>query len=500
MRLRILVRQWHVRTRNLVHYGLAVARGVCLAHASGWKNGKDPMSLLLNLIYLSAMVLLSPWLVWRVVVQKKNRHGFGQKFFGRVPQRVGDGQCLWFHAVSVGEVKLLKPVIDGILARSPETEIVVSSTTQTGRTLAAELYPDQLTFYSPADFSWALKRAFNRIRPTAIVLAELELWPNLIHLATAREIKVCVLNGRLSEKSSRGYSKFSFLCRPMFEKLAWVGAQSESYAARFIHNGCGPDRVTVTGSVKFDGVETDRANEQTLRLRAVARQAGIGKKSFTFLAGSTQAEEDLLVATAWKTAAATSDQLRLILVPRHPARVGKLTESLDAIDVPWILRSSIDDGAISASKSVSNSGGSTLPPVLIVDVIGELCGWWGVADSGFVGGSMGSRGGQSMIEPAGLGVPVCFGPNTANFSDTVEQLIENEAAEVVHDGKQLLAFMQWSLRTPHLASAMGQRAQQVVRRNQGAAQRTVDKLVDMAGIETKRRESTDGNYSNQKVA
>ena len=113
---------------------------------------------------------------------------------------------------------------------------------------------------------------------------------------------------------------------------------------------------------------------------------------------------------------------------------------------------------------------------------------------------MGSRGGQSMIEPAGLGVPVCFGPNTANFSDTVEQLIENEAAEVVHDGKQLLAFMQWSLRTPHLASAMGQRAQQVVRRNQGAAQRTVDKLVDMAGIETKRRESTDGNYSNQKVA
>ena len=110
------------------------------------------MSLLLNLIYLSAMVLLSPWLVWRVVVQKKNRHGFGQKFFGQVPQRVGDRQCLWFHAVSVGEVKLLQPVIDGILTRSPETEIVISSTTQTGRTLAAELYPEHLTFYSPADF------------------------------------------------------------------------------------------------------------------------------------------------------------------------------------------------------------------------------------------------------------------------------------------------------------------------------------------------------------
>ena len=212
------------------------------------------MSLLLNLIYLFAMVLLSPWLAWRVVIQKKNRQGSGQKFFGWVPERSGNRECLWFHAVSVGEVKLLKPVIDAIIARAPETEIVVSSTTQTGRTLAAELYPDHTTFYTPADFSWALRRAFKQIRPTAIVLAELELWPNLIHMATARAIKVCVLNGRLSEKSSRGYSRFSFLCRPMFEKLAWVGAQSESYATRFVQNGCDPKRVSVTGSVKFDGV------------------------------------------------------------------------------------------------------------------------------------------------------------------------------------------------------------------------------------------------------
>ena len=183
-----------------------------------------------------------------------------------------------------------------------------------------------------------------------------------------------------------------------------------------------------------------------------------------------------MVATAWKTAAATNDQLRLILVPRHPGRVGKLTESLDAIDVPWILRSSINDDTISTSKPASNRG-NTLSPILIVDVIGELSGWWGVADSGFVGGSMGSRGGQSMIEPAGFGVPVSFGPNTSNFSDTVDQLIENEAAEVVHDGKQLLAFMQWCFRTPHLATAMGQRAQAVVQRNKGAATRTINELT-----------------------
>jgi len=376
------------------------------------------------------------------------------RLWAKVSGRHGDRSCIWFHAVSVGEVKLLKPVIDGVLARSPETEIVVSSTTQTGRTLAAELYPEHLTFYSPLDFSWALKRAFNRIRPTAIVLAELELWPNLIRLATARAIKVCVLNGRLSEKSSRGYSKFSFLCRPMFEKLAWVGAQSENYATRFIQNGCGPDRVTVTGSVKFDGVETSRKNEQTVRLRAVARLAGISSQSFTFVAGSTQLEEDLMAAQAWQTAVGSNSKLRLILVPRHPSRVGKLTESLDAIGVPWVLRSSVDAAAI-ASNSFNESRTQRS------------------GNTPFVGGSMGSRGGQSMIEPAGFAVPVCFGPNTTNFSDTVDQLIDNEAAEVVHDGKQLLAFMQWSFQMPHLSAAMGQRAQQVVGRNKGAAERTI---------------------------
>ncbi len=441
------------------------------------------MGLLLNLIYLSAMVLLSPWLVWRVVVQKKNRQGFAQKFFGMVPCRSGDRQCLWFHAVSVGEVKLLKPVIDRILERSPEIEIVVSSTTQTGRQLAAELYPEHLTFYSPSDFSWALKRAFNRIRPTAIVLAELELWPNLISIASKRQIDVCVINGRLSEKSARGYSRFSFLVRPMFEKLSWVGAQSQNYAERFVRNGCEPNRVSVTGSVKFDGVETNRKNPTSRRLAAIASQAGIGRKCFVFVAGSTQPEEDLMAAQAWKSAVKSNSKLRLILVPRHPSRVSKLTESLDGIGVPWVLRSSINEATRTPSGSeIRGARSGNNQAVLIVDVIGELSGWWGLANSGFVGGSIGGRGGQSMIEPAGFGVPVCFGPNTSNFSDTVDQLVDNEAAEVVHDGKQLLAFMQWSFQMPELAIAMGQRAQMVVERNKGATEGTVTGIFLAAGL------------------
>ena len=436
------------------------------------------MSLLLNLIYLLAMVLLSPWLAWRIVFQKKNRAGFGEKFLGLVPIRAGQRPCIWFHAVSVGEVKLLQPVIDKITQKSADIEIVVSSTTKTGRKLAAELYANHTTFYSPLDFSWAVKRTLKRIRPSALVLAELELWPNLIQLSAAAEVPVCVINGRLSEKSSRRYHKFSFLVGPMFRKISWVGAQSQHYATRFVRNGCDQQQVSVTGSVKFDGVQTDRKNTDTLRLAAIARRAGIDQKCFTFVAGSTQLEEDLMAVEAWREALKVNHRLRLILVPRHPGRSKALAEILRGKGVSVILRSSIDSSS-HASKVRHLADRNAVPSVLIVDVIGELSAWWGIADSGFVGGSMGSRGGQSMIEPAGFGVPVCFGPNTKNFADTVGQLIDNEAAEEVLNEKQLLAFMMWSFQTKHLSTAMGERAQAVVCRNMGAAQRTAEGILTL---------------------
>ena len=434
------------------------------------------MSLLLNLIYLLAMVLLSPWLAWRILYQKKNRAGFGEKFLGLAPLRSGQRPCIWFHAVSVGEVKLLQPVIDKITQKSADIEIVISSTTMTGRKLAAELYANHTTFYSPLDFSWAVKRTLKRIRPSALVLAELELWPNLIQLSAAAKVPVCVINGRLSAKSSRRYLKFSFLVGPMFRKIAWVGAQSQHYATRFVRNGCDQQQVSVTGSVKFDGVQTNRKNADTLRLAAIARQAGIDQKCFTFVAGSTQLEEDLMAVESWQEALKVNHRVRLILVPRHPGRSKSLADILRGKGVPVILRSSIDPSS-QASTSRHWADRNAVPSVLIVDVIGELSAWWGIADSGFVGGSMGSRGGQSMIEPAGFGVPVCFGPNTQNFADTVGQLLDNEAAEEVLNGKQLLAFMMWSFQTKHLSTAMGERAQAVVCRNMGAAQRTADGIL-----------------------
>jgi 3-deoxy-D-manno-octulosonic-acid transferase len=418
------------------------------------------MSIVFNLIYLAVMAMFSPWLLWRVVVQKKNRRGWSAKLFGHVPGRTSHGPCFWFHAVSVGEVNLLKPVIAAIRRQRPEIEIAISSTTETGRQLAAECFPDDITFFCPADFSWAIRRTLRRLRPDQLILAELELWPNLINIAASKSVPVSVINGRLSEKSSRGYQKLGFLFRSIFEKISWIGAQSDEYAKRFVANGCEAKRVTVTGSVKFDGVETCRNSPAIDALKRVASQCGVREQDFVFLGGSTQLDEDLLLVEAYQNLKSIYQSLRLILVPRHPGRVTKLCRELEMRNQAFVLRSS--------PKQTDAADA-----VLIVDVIGELSNWWAVADAGFVGGSMGNRGGQSMIEPAGKGVPVCFGPHTENFKSTVSALIQNDAAEVVHHQRQLESFMKWSMDMPHLAQSMGRRAKQSVARNFGAADRTV---------------------------
>ncbi len=422
------------------------------------------MSILLNLVYLSVMVVFSPWLLWRIVVQKKNRRGWSQKLLGNAPKRNSTQQCLWFHAVSVGEVNLLKPVIERICQQHPEFEIAISSTTETGRKLSADVFPNHITFYCPADFSWAVKRTIRRLRPNQLILAELELWPNLIRLTTSHSIPVSVINGRLSEKSSRGYQKFGFLFRPIFQKITWVGAQSSDYAQRFVDNGCKLKNVTVTGSVKFDGVQTDRKNPATVKLQQSTTATQITQNDFVFVGGSTQLEEDLLLISAFERLSDAHPDLRLILVPRHPARVPQLCRELQDRGLPFLRRSSLEK----ASERQS---------IVIIDVIGELSAWWGLADAGFVGGSMGSRGGQSMIEPAGFGVPVCFGPSTSNFKSTVSSLIENDAAEVVHNGHQIETFIKWAIEMPHLAQSMGTRAQKVVAQNSGAADRTVAGII-----------------------
>jgi 3-deoxy-D-manno-octulosonic-acid transferase len=334
----------------------------------------------------------------------------------------------------------------------------------TGYALARQKYREYAVFYCPLDFTWAVRRAMRRIRPSLLVLAELELWPNLIRAARQANARVAIVNGRLSERSFRGYQRIRRLLQPVLTQIDAIAAQNDEYASRFLQLGASTDRVHVTGSLKFDGATGDRDNPLTDRLRKLA---DIASDDIVFLAGSTQAPEEQLAVDAFRALAEKHPRLRLIIVPRHPHRFDEVAALLDQSSLAWQRRSALSSNPQSAFLTPHSSR------ILLVDTIGELGGWWGTATIGLVGGSLfSSRGGQNMIEPAAYGVAVSFGPNTQNFRDVVEMLLANRAAVRVNTGAELTAFVRRCLEDHGYAAALGANAAVVVQAQQGATERT----------------------------
>ena len=420
------------------------------------------MPYLLNILYLALLIVISPWLLWASIRKGKYRAGHGAKFLGLVPRRTGNRPCVWMHAVSAGEVNLLESLVERLRHDFPHCDFVLSTTTRTGYEIAVKKFEGLTVFYCPLDFSWSVRRALQRIRPSLLVLAELELWPNLVHESHRRGTFVAVVNGRLSERSARGYGRIRRFVRPLLHCIDLIAVQSEEYAQRFIELGADPDAVQVTGSMKFDGAQTNRANEMTKQLRQLA---GIDEQDLVFLAGSTQSPEEALAVETFRTLQDEFANLRLILVPRHPERFAEVAQLLQRSGLAWQRRSEL------------TASGQESARILLVDAMGELSAWWGCAHVGYVGGSMGRRGGQSMIEPAAYGVAVSFGPETRNFRDVVRLMLARKAAVVVRDGGELTAFVRSCLRERERREMLGTRAQKLVSQQLGATAKTAALLA-----------------------
>ena len=299
------------------------------------------MRYLLNIIYLSLIGLAAPVIAWRAWRHGKYREGWREKLWGHVPRLDPHPQRVWFHAVSVGEVNLLPGVIASLRLAQPQLDIVVSTTTQTGMQLARQHFGHAAVFYCPLDFTWSVNRALDHIKPTMLVLAELELWPNLIIQAKERSVSVAVINARLSDKSFRGYRKLRRLIRPMLRSLCFVGAQDPTTAERFATLGVPHNRIQVTGSIKFDGAPTDRGHREIARLRSLG---GIAPQHRVMLAGSTIEPEETIVLEIYKKLQANYSQLRLIVVPRHPERFETVANQIDAAGLRCRRRSAMHAG------------------------------------------------------------------------------------------------------------------------------------------------------------
>jgi 3-deoxy-D-manno-octulosonic-acid transferase len=427
---------------------------------------------LLNVVYLVAVILALPWVIWRRLSGGRPVAAPWTRFTGAIaaPPPAAGRPRIGLHGVSVGEVQLLA-ALAAELRRQADTagkpiDCVVSSSTTTGLEVAVKRFGADRAFPCPLDFTWAVDRVLDRVRPDLLVLGELELWPNLLARTARRGIPIVVANARMSERSAAGYARIRPLVRRMLGHVGLVIARSRQDADRFAALG-GRD-VVVTGSMKFDGVQGDRTAPDVIRLRALA---GIATDDVVFLAGSTQDPEERLATETFLALAAAHPRLRLVIVPRHVERAGAVAAICDAAGIRWQRRSRLEaDGADPAAR------------VLLVDTTGELGWWWGTAPIAFVGGSLdGKRGGQNMLEPAAYGAAVSFGPHTRNFKDEVRRLLDADAAVVVRDGADLTAFVRRCLDDPAWATALGERAAALVASQRGATAATARLVLARLG-------------------
>ncbi|HOM77556.1 MAG TPA: glycosyltransferase N-terminal domain-containing protein, partial [Anaerohalosphaeraceae bacterium] len=288
------------------------------------------MQIVMNLIYCIALVLYSPKIIYRRLFENRYREGWRQRR-GFIDRRCPDKPCIWIHAVSVGEVNAARTLIDELRRQMPNYEVVLSSTTDTGLARAKSQYEKDLSvFYFPLDFSWTMRRAFDRLRPALILLMELEVWPNMAAIAAKRGIPVVVVNGRLSDKSFPRYKKIRWLVQRMFGKVAFVLAQTEEYARRFIELGCQPHKVIVTSSLKYDTAQTEGPVCGADRL---AQQIRLDKEPL-WVAGGTGPGEEKIALNVFAKLRQDSRLagLRLAIIPRKPERFDEVAALIEQVD------------------------------------------------------------------------------------------------------------------------------------------------------------------------
>ncbi len=428
------------------------------------------MTILLDLAYGLALCLLWPYLLYRR--WKRGSSGVPlREYFGIVPSRSVSAHCVWIHGVSLGEINATRTIVSELRRRSPDCVIAVSSTTQTGLTRARELYPKHPVFRFPLDFSFAVRALLNRIRPSVIVLMELETWPNLVQIASGRDIPVIIANGRVTTERSLKRFKLPVVRRVaarMFSRIRWVGAQDPTYASRFLELGVHPERVQVVGSVKYDAADVadSLAGQDEL-----ADAMGIDRARPLWVCGSTGPGEEAMVLDAYARLLQDYPELQLAIIPRKPERFEEVADLIVGRLYACLRRSS---GAPKLPPGVLEPR-----PVFLGDTMGELRKFYALATVVFVGRSLVPMGGSDVMEVAGLGRPVIVGPYTENFTDAINLLRAEGALRQIPNPGSLATVVGELLRHPERREQMGKAGRQAVLTQRGASQKTVDRILEL---------------------
>ncbi len=400
-----------------------------------------------------------------MVTKGKYKKGLRQRL-GFIPQ-VKNKDIIWVHAVSVGEVIAASPIIDAIRKKFPRHNFLISTVTDTGQDMARKAIPDpKEIIYFPLDFKWIVNKVLKVIQPRLFIMVETELWPNFIRETKKREIPLAVVNGRISPSSFKGYRIIKPFLKRVLSNIDLFSMQSKLDEERIISLGAPEEKVHTTGNVKFDGLKTEIPDREKL-----AEELRISSKDLILVAGSTHPEEEEIVLDVYQKAKEEFPNLKLILAPRHPERIPEVEAICKNKNLFSIRRSQLLRTPNSLPR---RQAGELRTPVILLDTIGELAKVYSLATVVFVGGSLVPVGGHNILEPAALGKAPIFGPYMHNFIESARLLLEGKGGIQVRDKEELLENILSLLKNSEKREKTGKRAQEIVKRHQGASERTVE--------------------------
>jgi len=411
-------------------------------------------------IYNVLLVLGSPVIVGLLLTKKRCQRGLLARL-GQVPTELQHlpGPVVWVHAVSLGEVTAVVPLLRTIKEEDPHQTIVVSTVTETGREVVLKQLNGIATHcYAPLDFWWAVNRYVRVLNPQLFLLVESEIWPNLLTCLAQHQVPVCLVNGRISSRSFSRYRVVKRLMKRIWSLLDMALMQTAQDAERIEELGVNAKVVHVTGNMKFDqSFDHQKSFDSTQTIRT---SLGISDAELVIVAGSTHPNEEEQLLDAYQSLSHSYMNVVLVLAPRHVERAPELEAVIARFGLSCVRRSQMSDmNILSAQHHV--------PRVIVLDSRGELPYVFRLGFVGFVGGTLVPVGGHNLLEPAQWGRPVLFGPYVDHCRDIAHQLLQAGGAIQIHQTKDLVTHLLHLLKHPAEAEQMGRQALSVVERNRG---------------------------------
>jgi len=393
------------------------------------------------------------YLIWRGLRQREYFDRWSERF--AFYRSGGLADCVWLHAVSVGEVNAAAPLVAALRQRYPDIALLITTTTPTGSARAQALWGESVRHvYLPYDLPGAVRHFLEHFHPRLALVMETEIWPNLFAELRRRDIPIIIANARLSERSLRGYRPFRALVRSSLVAVATIAAQSEADAARYRQLGGSGASVQMTGNLKYDFPVPTGIVEQAQQWRQQWGERPV------WIAASTHPGEEEAVIAAHLQVLVAHPQALLLWAPRHPERFAAAIAAGERAKLP--LRSRRADTLPGTDTSV-----------FVIDTLGELMSFYAAADVAFVGGSLEDIGGHNLLEPAALGVPALVGPHTHNFAEITALLVEVGAVRRVSDQDSLAqALLRW-LDDPADRHRCGEAGRTRIAKERGALARTL---------------------------